>query len=84
MFAYAVANEVIDLTERLAGIAQLEVVGPASQVSIQSRNQFRQRCVTLLVVDQLPQRLLFPQYRFARGYRLWRTLQSHLDVIEPE
>src|SRR5437879_11538691 len=58
-------HEMIDLPKRLARIAQSKIVGPASQVSVQSLDQFRQGCMALLWVDQLPQRLPFPGHRLA-------------------
>src|SRR6516164_2029488 len=36
VFVQTIADEVIDVPERLAGVAQLEVVGPTSQVVVQS------------------------------------------------
>src|SRR5215469_950675 len=70
VFAQTVTDEMIDALEGLTRVAQLEVVGPASQVSVQSLNQFGQRCVTLLVVDELSQHFLFPQNRFARWLKV--------------
>jgi len=53
----AAPHKVIDLAKRLGRIAQAKTVGPASQVAVQSLNQFRQECMTLLWIDQLAQRL---------------------------
>src|SRR5438105_15324726 len=60
-------HEMIDLPKRLARIAQSKIVGPASQVSLQSLDQFRQGCMTLLWINQLPQRLPLPRHRL-RGW----------------
>src|SRR5438132_10082204 len=65
VFAQPAPHEVIELPKRLARIAQLEIVGPPSQVPIHAPNQFRQGCVALLRIDELPQRLPFPRHRFA-------------------
>ena len=59
------AHEMIELPKGLARITQTKIVGPASQVFVQSPNQFRQGCITLLRADPLPQRLPFPRHRLA-------------------
>jgi hypothetical protein len=66
MFAQAAPHEVIELPKRLARITQPKVIGPASQMPVQWPNQFRQRGVALLRIDELPQRLSLPCHRFAR------------------
>ena len=48
-----IPHEVIELTKRLPRITQPKVVGPAPQVTIHPPNQFRQRRMTLLRVDQI-------------------------------
>src|SRR5438046_6192899 len=70
MFAQAAPYEMIELPKRLAGITQAKIIGPASQVSIQAPNQFRQGCVTLLRINKVPQRLPLPRHRFARGLQV--------------
>src|SRR6266567_504577 len=70
VFAPPMPHEVVEEPERLSRVAQLEVVGPSSQVSIQPPNQLRQGCMALMRVDELPQRLPFPRQRFARGLQV--------------
>src|SRR5688572_28974060 len=42
MASQSVANEMIEVAECFARVAQREIVGPASQMSVQAFNQFRQ------------------------------------------
>ena len=71
-------HEMIDLPKRLARIAQSKIVGPASQVSVQSLDQFRQGCMALLWVDQLPQRLPFPSHRLAGWLQVPEIGRAHV------
>ena len=57
VFAQPMPHEVVQVAERLSRIAQLEVVGPPSQMSIHSPNQLRQWCMALVRTEELPQRL---------------------------
>src|SRR2546423_13358866 len=66
MPSQSVAHEVIELSKRLPGMAQFEVVGPSFKVTIQPPDQLRQWRMTLSRSDQRPQRLPFPRHRFAR------------------
>jgi len=66
MAPQAVADEMIEVAERCARVAQAKIVGPASQVPVQPPKQFRQGCVALLCVDELSQRFAFPGQRLGR------------------
>src|SRR6266498_3828742 len=66
MAPQAVADEVVEIAERFARVAQCKIVGPASQVPIQPPNQFGQGCVALLCVNELSQRFSFPCHRLTR------------------
>src|SRR6266566_1110324 len=70
VLSHSTAHEVIELAECLARIAQPKIVGPASQVAVQPFYQLRQRRMTLLRIDELPQRLPFPVHRLARGFQV--------------
>ncbi len=56
----------VDLIESVAGIAEAEVVRPASQVSIQLCDQDRDRLPTLRLAGHLPQLLPFSLQRLLR------------------
>src|SRR6266705_608941 len=66
MAPQAAADEMIEVAECFARVAQREIVRPASQVPIQPPNQFRQGCMALLCVNELSQRFPFPCHRLAR------------------
>ena len=70
MSPQSISHEVIEVPKRLPRIAQAEILRPARQMTIQSPDQVRQRCVTLLRIDQTPQRVPFPRHRFARGLQV--------------
>src|ERR1035437_2760528 len=59
----SVADEVVEGAEGLSREAQPKIVGPTSQMSVHTLNQFRQGCMTLLCVNELPQRFPFPRHR---------------------
>src|SRR3974377_2427521 len=85
VFAQAVSHEMIEGAERLARVTQTKVIGPAAQVTIQPPNQFRQRCMALLGVNELAQCLVFPQPRFVRGMQVPVTLLPPILVVnQPE
>src|SRR3989442_1605195 len=77
----AASHEMIEVPKRLARIAQPEIVGPSSQVRIQSPNQFRHRCVALLRVNELAQRLPFPRHRLAGWLQVQVTLGPSILVL---
>ena len=66
MAPQTVADEVVEAAERLARVAQREIVGPASQVPVQPPNEFRQGRMALLCVNELSQRFPFPCHRLIR------------------
>src|SRR6267378_2784739 len=66
MAPQSVADEVVEVAERFARVAQGKIVGPASQMSVQPPNQFRQGCMALLCVNELSQRFPFPCHRLSR------------------
>ena len=65
VLAQPVPHEVVEVSKCSSRITQLKIVGPPSQISIHAPNQLRQRCVALLRVDELPQRLPLPRHRLA-------------------
>src|SRR2546428_5769990 len=65
VFAQTVPHEVVKVPERLSRVAQLEILGPPSQIAIHAPNQLRQGCMALVWVDELPQRLPLPRHRLA-------------------
>src|ERR1039458_6546950 len=80
VFAQAAPHEMVEVTERLARIAQTKVVGPASQMTVQSLNQFRQGCIALLGVNELSHRFPLPRLRFGRGLQVPVALRSPILV----
>src|ERR1019366_4007028 len=67
VFAQAAPHEMVEVAERLARITQAKVVGPASQMTVQSFIYSRQGCIALLGVNELPPRFPLPRPRFGRG-----------------
>ena len=53
----ALAHETIEVPECLARISQTKIIGPASQVAVESFNQFGQWFAALFGADPLAQRL---------------------------
>src|ERR1044072_8048205 len=66
----SLAHETIDVPECLARGSQTKIIGPASQVAIQSFNQVRQWVAALFGAYPLTQRFSFPRHRFLRGLQV--------------
>src|SRR6266516_223788 len=66
----ALAHETIEVPECLARISQTKIIGPASQVAVESFNQFEQWVAALFGADPLAQRVWFPRHRFLRGLQV--------------
>src|ERR1043165_4975286 len=66
----SLAHETIDVPECLARVSQTKIIGPASQVAIQSFNQFGQWFAALFGAYPLTQRFSFPRHRFLRGLQV--------------
>src|SRR2546426_7400494 len=70
VLAQPMPHEVVEVAERPSRIAQLEIIGPPSQVAIHVPNQLRQWCMALVRIEKLPQRLALPRHRLARGLQV--------------
>src|SRR5258708_3442291 len=85
MSPQARTHERIEFMKRLARIAQLEIVGPASQMPIHPPNQLRDRRVTLMRSGSLTHRFPFPLPRFARGLPVPVTMSPTMPVsVQPK
>ena len=73
-------HEVIEVSKPIARIAQFEIVGPSSQVSIELPNQLRQRGEALLGTDELAHRFSFSGHRLARRLQIPVALRSPILV----
>ena len=82
VLAQATLHEVIEVSERIARIAQLEIVGPSSQMPIELPNQLGQRCIALLGTDEFAHRFSFSGHRLARGLQVPIAFGSPILVGE--
>lgn len=73
MSCQPIADEVIELAKRPAGVAQPRIIRPAPPMAVQPSHQFWQWRMTLLRADQPSQRLPFPLQRLARGSQAPRS-----------
>src|SRR6266496_4148511 len=80
MAPQTVADKMIKVAKGFARVAQFEVVGPTSQMAVQSFNQFGQGCMALLGVDELAQRFSLPRHRFGRWLQVPVSLWSPIAV----